>query len=85
MKSKSGLLQALRKFTKGIWYPEAIICDIFGEQTPNTLHKFFSEIGTTLRFLEEGTLWENKDKLYVGLIKEAVWKDMNYPNCNLAS
>ena len=33
-------------------------------------------MGTTLRVLEEGTPWANKAELYIGLIKEAVRKDM---------
>ena len=38
--------------------------------------KFCNDIGTTLRALEEGTPWSNKAELYIGLIKEAVRKDM---------
>jgi hypothetical protein len=45
-----------------------------GEQTPQPLRKFFNEIGTMLRVLEEGTPWVNKADLYIGLIKEAVRK-----------
>ena len=33
--------------------------------------------GTTLRALEEGTPWSNKTDPYIGLIKEAVRKDMH--------
>eukprot|EP00957_Ditylum_brightwellii_P124442 9483997-Ditylum_brightwellii.AAC.1 len=39
-----------------------------------------SEIGTTLRILEEGTPWVNKAELYIGLLKEAVRKDMKASN-----
>jgi hypothetical protein len=42
------------------------------------------EIGTTLRVLEEGTPWANKAELYIGLIKEAVRKDMKDSDCPLA-
>jgi hypothetical protein len=45
---------------------------------------FLGEIGTTLRVLEEGTPWANKAELYIGLIKEAVRKDMKDSNCPLA-
>jgi hypothetical protein len=34
--------------------------------------------------LEEGTPWANKVELYIGLIKEAVRKDMKEPDCPLA-
>ena len=45
--------------------------------------KFCSDIGTTLRALEEGTPWSNKAELYIGLIKEAVRKDMRKSNSPL--
>ena len=37
-----------------------------------------------MRVLEEGTPWANKAELYIGLIKEAVRKDMKDSNCPLA-
>ena len=40
------------------------------------MKSFCNDIGTTLQALEEGTPWSNKAKLYIGLIKEAVRKDM---------
>ena len=40
------------------------------------VRKFCNDIGTTLWALEEGTPWSNKAKLYIGLLKEAVRKDM---------
>ena len=40
------------------------------------VRKFCNDIGTTLRALEEGTPWSNKAELYIGLLKEAVHKDM---------
>eukprot|EP00957_Ditylum_brightwellii_P123235 9396285-Ditylum_brightwellii.AAC.1 len=48
------------------------------------MRTFCAEIGTTLRVLDEGTLWENKAEFYKGLIKEAVKKDMKNSNCPLA-
>ena len=48
------------------------------------LQRFCQEIGTTLHVLEEGTLWANKAKLHIGLIKEAVRKDMKDSDCPLA-
>ena len=40
------------------------------------VRKFCNNIGTTLWALEEGTPWSNKAELYIGLLKEAVQKDM---------
>ena len=55
-----------------------------GEQMSSEVKEFCNDIGTTLRALEEGTPWSNKAELYIGLIKEAVRKDMcesNSPLC----
>jgi hypothetical protein len=84
MKSKSEVLQAVKEFAKEIGAPEAIICDAAREQKSKSLRKFLGEIGTTLRVLEEGTPWANKAELYIGLIKEAVRKDMKDSYCPLA-
>ena len=84
MRTKSEVYQAVKQFAKEIGAPAAIICDMSGEQTSRDLKRFLLEIGTTLRVLEEGTPWSNKAELYIGLIKEAVRKDMKDSNCPLA-
>ena len=84
MKSKSEVLQAVKQFAKEIGAPDAIVCDAAGEQKSGELRKFLNEIGTSLRLLEENTPWANKAELYIGLIKEAVRKDMMSSNCPLA-
>ena len=76
MKLKSEVLQALKNVAKEIGEPDVIVCDMSGEQTSQPLRKFCSDIGTTLRALEEGTPWSNKADLYIGLIKESTRKDM---------
>jgi hypothetical protein len=63
MKSKGEALQAVKQFAKEIGAPEALICDMSGEQTSHALKRFCNEIGTTLRVLEEGTPWANKAEL----------------------
>ena len=50
------------------------------EQISQEVRKFCNSIGTTLRALEEGTPWSNKAELYIGLLKEAVQKDMRESN-----
>jgi hypothetical protein len=75
MKSKIEVLQTVKQFAKEVGAPDAIICDMAGEQTSQPLRKFCNEIGTTLA---------NKDELYIGLIKEAVQKDTKDSNCPLA-
>ena len=49
----------------------------------NEVKQFCNDIGTSLRALEEGTPWANKAELYIGLIKEAVRKDMRESNSPL--
>ena len=72
------------KWRSGYGAPEALINDMSGEQTSKPLKTFCNEIGTTLLVLEEGTPWSNKSELYIGLIKEAVRKDMKDSNSPLA-
>ena len=84
MATKSEVLQAVKQFAKEVGAPDAIICDSAPEQKSKELRKFLGEIGTTLRILEEGTPWANKAELYIGLLKEAVRKDMKDSNCPLS-
>ena len=84
MKRKSEVLLAIKQFAKEIGAPDSFVADMSGEQMSSEVKKFCNDIGTTLRALEEGTPWSNKSELYIGLIKEAVRKDMcesNSPLC----
>jgi hypothetical protein len=81
---KIEVLQTVKQFAKEVGAPDEIICGMAGEQMSQPLQKFCNEIGTTLQALEEGTPWANKAELYIGLIKEAVQKDMKDSNCPLA-
>jgi hypothetical protein len=86
MTSKSEVLQAVKEFANRLpGAPDTIIvCDAAREQKSMSLRKFLGDIGTTLRVLEEETPWANKAELYIGLIKEAVRKDMKNSDCPLA-
>ena len=75
MKYKSEVLYAVKKCAKDIGGPDAIICDAASDQQLKYLQNLLGKVGTTLRFLEEGTPWANKADLNIGLIKEAVQKD----------
>ena len=83
MKSKLEVLQAVKLFAKEIGAPDAIISDAAREQKSQELQNFLMEIGTTLRVLEKGTQWANKAELYIGILKEAVHKDMRTSDCSL--
>lgn len=47
-----------------------------GEQTSNEMQKLAGDMNLTLRKLERKTQWANLAELYIGLMKEAVQKDM---------
>ena len=84
MKKKSEVLLAIKQFAKEIGALDSFVADMSGEQMSSEVKKFCNEFGTTLRALEEGTPWSNITELYIGLIKEAVRKDMcesNSPFC----
>ena len=83
MKRKSEVLLATKQFAKEIGAPDYFVAHMSGEQMSSELKKFCNDIGTTLRALEEGTPWSNKAELYIGLIKEAVRKDMHESNSPL--
>ena len=80
MRWKSEVLQAIKQFAKEIGVSTSIIADMSGEQMSYDVRKFCNNIGTTLWALEEGTPWSNKAELYIGLLKEAVRKDMHESN-----
>ena len=83
MTKESEVLQALKQFAKAIGAPDAIICDAAKAQMSTKVRQFCNDIGTTLRILEENTQSANKAELYIGIIKEAVRKDMKASNCPL--
>ena len=76
MRRKSEVLQAIKQFAKEIGVPTSIMADKAAEQMSQEVREFCNDIGTTLWALEEGTPWSNKAELYIGLLKEAVRKDM---------
>ena len=83
MNRKSEVPLALKLFAKENGALDAIICDAAGEQKSKEVRKFCHQIGTTLRYLEESTPRANLSKLYIGLIKESIRKDMKSSNCPL--
>ena len=83
MKKKSEVLLVIKQFAKEIGAPDSFVADMSGEQMSSEVKKCCNDIGSTLRALEEGTPWSNKAELYIGLIKEAVRKDMHKLNSPL--
>jgi hypothetical protein len=76
MKRKGEALLAMKHFAKEIGAPDAFVADKSGEQMSKEMKTFGNEIGSKLRALEESTPWANRAELYIGLLKEAVRKDM---------
>jgi hypothetical protein len=66
----------LKQFAKDIGAPGVLVCDPHPAQTKREVREFCTQIGTTLKVLEAETQWANHAELYIGLIKEAVCKDM---------
>ena len=64
--------------------PDALIHDTSRAQKFQAVRKYCNDIGTNFTVLEENTPWSNKAELYIGIIKEAVRKDMKESNCPLA-
>ena len=63
--------------------PTALILDPAGEQRSKELEKVTKEMGCPLKYLERATQWGNLAELYIGLLKEAVRKDMKDSNSPL--
>lgn len=83
MKSKKDVPKAMKAFAKEVGAPDAIICDAAREQISQEVRTFCSKIGTALRVLEKDTPWANRAELYIGIIKEAVRRDMKDSDCPL--
>jgi hypothetical protein len=83
MKARREVLQAVKLFAKEVGALDAIICDPIQEHKSAPLKAFLGKIGTSLRLLEEGTPWANKAELFIGILKEAVRRDMRESNSPL--
>ena len=77
MKLQRDYPAALRQFAKDVGAPEILVCDPHPSKKSFEVKDFFNKIGTTLKLLEQGTQWENCAELYVGLVKEAVRKEIS--------
>jgi hypothetical protein len=84
MKNQQDFKTALHWFCKQVGVPVSLVVDAHSAQTGNDTKRFCDQVGTILRILEKGTPWSNRAELYIGLLKEAVRKDMrasNSPMC----
>ena len=67
---------ALRQFAKEVGVPDILVDDPHKSHASKEVMDFCNKIGTTLPLLEQNTQWANRAELYVGLMKEAVRKDI---------
>jgi hypothetical protein len=72
----SNFEDALHLFCKEIGVPLTLVADPHPSQKSNSVRRFCDQVGTTLRLLEKSTQWANRAELYIGLLKEAVRKDL---------
>ena len=80
MQSQNEFPTALHWFCKQVGVPVELIVDGHKAQTSSEVKTFCHQVGTTLRILETGTPWANRAELYIGLLKEAVRRDMRNSN-----
>ena len=76
MSHKSDTLSAIKDLQCKLGHPKLCCRHGWGTDVPRSEDVFCNEIVTSLCALEEGTLWSNCGELYIGLMKEAVRKDM---------
>jgi hypothetical protein len=67
---------ALKQFAKDVGAPDVLVCDPHPTQKQRKNKEYCTQIGTTLKVLEAQTQWADQAELYIGLIKEAMRKDM---------
>jgi hypothetical protein len=81
MKSQSEFQDALHWFCKQVGVPVTMVMDGHMSMSKNSNVKRFShQVGMTIRVLERNTPWANRAELYIGLLKEAVRKDLRSTN-----
>ena len=81
MERKSDFRDSLHQFYKEVGVPEILVVDPSRDQTSKAVKRFYIQVGTTLRLLEENTQWANRAELYVGLFKESIRKDLRELHC----
>ena len=78
---KADVKFSIRQFCMDIGVPAAFICDPAGEQTSKEVRHFILNAGSTLKMLEEKTLWANRAELIIGHLKASVRKLMKATAC----
>ena len=80
MKSQKEFPMALHWFCKQVGVPDSLVVDGHWSLQSGQVRCFCDQVGTTLRILEAHTPWANRAELYIGILKEAVRKDLRASN-----
>ena len=80
MQSHKEFQTAPHWFCKQVGFPVSLVVDGHLSQASPTVRRFCDQFGTTFRVLETGNPWANRAELYIGLLKEAVRRDMRQSN-----
>ena len=76
MKSQDEFEIGLHWSYKEVGIPVGLILDGFSAQTKSSVKTICDQVNTTFKMLERANRWENIAELCVGLLNEAVRKDM---------
>lgn len=83
MRKEAHYLDALKLFSKKVGAPNTLVCDGAKTQKKQEVKDYLHQIGTTLRVLELRTQWANRAELWIGIIKEAVRRDLRMSHAPL--
>ena len=81
--SKGEFPKALKEFCKEVGVPLDFICDPSGEQTSGEVIQFANNVAMNLKILEENTQHANLAELYIGIMKNAISRDLRETGCPL--
>jgi hypothetical protein len=76
MQQESEYPLALKQFAKEVGAPDVLVCDGSKTQNQRQVKLLCTQMGTTLKKLETETQWANRAELAIGILKEAIWKDL---------
>jgi hypothetical protein len=76
MQQESEYPLALKQFAKEVGAPDVLVCDCSKTQNQRAVKLLCTQMGTTLKTLEAESQWANRAELTVGILKEAVQKDL---------
>ena len=76
MRKEADYYDALKQFSKKVGAPHTLVCDGAKTQKKREVKEYLNKIGTRHRVLELRTQWANRAELWIGILKEAVRRDL---------